>query len=435
MSITDISLLNQDRLLLVCMASAVLLTLILVKQSKRWYIRQFPYHVLGSVVVGVILWTFLWNAYPEDGIPLKLIAWVAIALFALSILFTIKRSPRRLILAGTGAFFTVLLSLLLANGYFQYYPTLGSLFTGSIAQDSSHGMVIETTNHPIAPTINTEISYKAPPDQPATGELTSVVIPGTISHFTPRPEFIYLPPAARTASPPALPVLMLLSGVPGNPGDWKDRLDLQQILDDFAKLHNGLAPIVVVADQTGGDGFTSTGCVNSTRGNAETYLTIDIPMYMKTHYHILSAPQGWAIGGVSDGGACSTVLAIRHPDLFSTFMSLSGETSPSIESKQEAVNSLFNGSMKNFNAYDALIALASKNAPSIYAHTAGWLAIGRDEQQPLVTANRTLFNEAKADNMDMTLATLPGHHGFGLWKRAFTVALPWIAQHLGVTAS
>lgn len=433
MSIADISLINQDRLLLVCNISSVLITLVLMKQTRRWYKTRFPYHVLGSVALGIIAWTFLWHAYPEDGIPLKLIIWVAISLFALSILFTVKRSKGRLAIAGSSAFFMVLLSLLLTNNYFQYYPTLGSLVSGGVAPSATTGIAVETTGHSIAPSASVESSYTPPANQPATGELQSIAIPGTMSHFTPRQEFVYIPPAARTTSPPKLPVLMLLSGVPGNPGDWKDRLNLQTALDDFATQHRGLAPIVIVADQTGGDGFTSTGCVDSTRGNAETYLTIDIPAYMKANYQTFSAPEGWAIGGVSDGGACSTVLAIRHPDIFSVFMSLSGETSPSIESKQEAINSLFNGSAKNFNAYDALLTLQSKHASNLYAHTAGWLALGRDEQQPLVQANRTLFSEAKADNIDMTLETLPGHHGFGLWQRAFVDALPWISHRTGLT--
>ena len=147
----------------------------------------------------------------------------------------------------------------------------------------------------------------------------------------------------------------------------------------------------------------------------------------------MPSPQGWAIGGISDGGACSTVLAARHPELFSTFMSLSGETSPSIESKQEAIKSLFGGSTDQFNKYDANLLFSANNATAIFAHTAGWLAIGRDEQQPLVQDNRTLFENAKRSSIEMVFETLPGHHGFGLWKRAFSDALPWVSQHIGLT--
>ncbi len=434
MSIADFSLLNQDRLILLCITSSALMTYVLLHQTKRWYIRRFPYHLLASTLVGVVVWTILWHMYPEDGIPLKLIAWIAVSLFSISILFTIHRGKQRLIVAGIGAFCTVLFSMLLANFYFQYYPTLSSLFGSTTTQATATGSFIETTNHPLASQTSVEANYISPADQPNQGQLTTTIIPGPISHFTARPSFIYLPPAALSSQKPtALPVMILLSGVPGDPGDWKDRLNLQSAMDVFAAKHKGIAPIIVVADQTGGDGMTSTGCVDSTRGNAETYLTIDVPAYIKSHYDVTAAPQGWAIGGVSDGGACSTVIAARHPGIFGTFMSLSGETSPSIESKQDAINSLFGGSQQAFNAYDAGLLFASKNASSTYAHTTGWLALGRDEQQPLVQANRTLFDEAKKANVDMTLETLPGHHGFGLWKRAFTDALPWVSQHIGAT--
>lgn len=435
MSIADISLLNQDRLIIVCVIGTICMTFVLAHQTKRWYISRFPYHTLGATLIGVVAWTILWHMYPEDGIPLKLVVWVAISLFSASILFTIRRGKQRFFIAGIGAFFTILFSMMLANDYFQYYPTVGSLFgSSSTSQNTINGSTIETTNHASLPLPSIEKGYDTPVDLPNHGALTSVAIPGPVSHFNARQSFVYIPPAALSSQKPAsLPVLLLLSGVPGNPGDWKDRLDLLATMDVFAASHKGITPIVVVADQTGGDGMTSTGCVDSSRGNAETYLTTDVPAYIKSHYNVTAAPQGWAIGGISDGGACSTVIAARHPDIFGTFISLSGETSPSIESKQDAINSLFNGSVQTFNTYDAVLLFASKNASSTYAHTAGWLALGRDEQQPLVQSNRTLFDEAQKANIDMTLETLPGHHGFGLWKRSFKDALPWASRHIGAT--
>lgn len=396
---------------------------------------RFPFHLAGSIAIGGIVWTLLWHQYPEDGIPLKLIAWVSASIFAVSILFTIKRSRQRFIIAGFGTAFTLLLSMILANDYFQYYPTIGSLFGSTTSsQNSLHGSILEMTNHKVALTSVIETSYSAPANLPSQGTLKAVSIPGPTSHFDARQSFVYEPPALATAKQPALPVLILLSGVPGNPGDWKDRLNLQSTLDLFAAKHKGLAPLVVVADQTGGDGFTSTGCVDSDRGNAETYLTVDVPAYIKSHYNVMPSPQSWAIGGASDGGACSTVLAARHPDIFSTFMSLSGETSPSIESKQEAIKSLFGGSLNQFNKYDAHLLFSANNASTVYAHTAGWLAIGRDEQQLLVQDNRTLFEDAKRSSIEMVFETLPGHHGFGLWKQAFGDALPWVSQHIGLTS-
>lgn len=435
MSIADISLINQDRLILICIISSVLVTLVLKSQTKRWFMSRFPWHAAGSIAIGSLVWFLLWHQYPEDGIPLKLIAWVGVSVFVISILFTIKRSRRRFVVAGFAAVFTLLLSMVLANDYFQYYPTIGSLFGSTTSsQNTLHGSILEMTNHKITLGPAIETSYSAPASLPTQGSLMSTSIPGPVSHFSGRQSFVYLPPAMLSSvKPPALPVLILLSGVPGNPGDWKDRLNLQSTMDLFAAKHKGLAPIVVVADQTGGDGFTSTGCVNSSRGDAETYLTVDVPAYIKSHYDVMRAPQGWAIGGISDGGACSTVLAARHPELFSTFMSLSGETSPSIESKQDAINTLFHGSVTDFNKYDAQLLFSAKDASTTYSHTAGWLAIGRDEQQPLVQDNRSLFETAKQNSIEMTLETLPGHHGFGLWKRAFSDALPWVSQHIGAT--
>lgn len=55
------------------------------------------------------------------------------------------------------------------------------------------------------------------PSMPSQGKVFTVDIPNTESNFTARKAMIYLPPAALSDRPPALPVMELLAGQPGSP--------------------------------------------------------------------------------------------------------------------------------------------------------------------------------------------------------------------------
>ena len=55
------------------------------------------------------------------------------------------------------------------------------------------------------------------PSMPSQGKVLTVDIPNAKSNFTARKAMIYLPPAALSDRPPALPVMELLAGQPGSP--------------------------------------------------------------------------------------------------------------------------------------------------------------------------------------------------------------------------
>ncbi len=99
--------------------------------------------------------------------------------------------------------------------------------------------------------------------------------------------------------------------VPGNRSGFAARADA------YARDHDGGAPILVMPDILGGFD-NDTECVDSARGNVETYLTEDVPATVVPR--LSTAPPGpqWAVAGFSLGGMCSLMLALRHPDLFPT---------------------------------------------------------------------------------------------------------------------
>ena len=73
---------------------------------------------------------------------------------------------------------------------------------------------------------------------------------------------VYLPPAYFAHPRPKLPVVVLVSGVPGSPEQWFAEGRAGQALDAFAEDHRGLAPITVAVDANGAT-FKDTLCVDS----------------------------------------------------------------------------------------------------------------------------------------------------------------------------
>ena len=99
-----------------------------------------------------------------------------------------------------------------------------------------------------------------------------------------------------------------------------------------------------------------TECVDSPVGNAETYLTVDVPTAVQQRFGTTPPGRSWALAGLSEGGACAIMLALRHPDLFSTFGDFGGLSGPRVgESDTDTdptVAELFGGSRQEFAAHD-----------------------------------------------------------------------------------
>ena len=134
---------------------------------------------------------------------------------------------------------------------------------------------------------------------------------------------------------------------------------------EFADAHHGLAPIIVMPDENGsfsGD----TECVNSPRGNAETYITVDVPKFMRTHFNASTGKGSIAIAGLSEGGMCAAMLTLRHPDEYPVFADYSGLTSPTVEEAVDppaTIRALFGGSAVGLQPARSALPAAAAEVP------------------------------------------------------------------------
>jgi len=268
--------------------------------------------------------------------------------------------------------------------------------------------------------------WVAPVGMPAHGTVGTVTIPGATSHFAARQAIIYLPPAALVPDPPTLPVVMLFAGQPGAPSDVFTSGQVAATYDAYAAAHNGLAPIVVAADQLGAP-LQNPMCVDSPIGNVATYLTVDVPAWLHKHFRVADGPRYWAVGGYSEGGTCAVQFGSGHPELFGSFVSAVPELQPTIG--PDTVAKGFGGSAATYRAAQPLT-MMSAHAP--YRDT--FAIIGTGVRDVVFTQYaRELSAASRRAGITTQLMIAQGSgHDWNTVRFVYARALPQLADRMGL---
>lgn len=352
----------------------------------------------GAAVGGLVTWVLsdVWGVF---GISLTAVvraadtvAFAALGVAAVNLAGT--RWPRKVV--APGAVLATLLCLgLTINVDFGQYPRLGDALGLTYAQPAAIPA--------LAGAPGALAAWTAPGGLPRAGRVGRVTIPATVSRFPARDAYVYLPPAALGPNPPALPVVVVLSGQPGEPADLFRAARLDVLLDGIASQHAGLAPIVVVPDQLG-DPSENPLCVDGPLGNSATYLTVDVPAWIRTTLPVSTDRAAWAVAGFSQGGTCALQLGAAHPALFGAILDIAGEVAPTLGSVAGTVARGFDGDEAAYRAATPADLLAA-GAP--YADTAAVFVVGERDSQYLATM-RTVSAKAAKAGMAVTTEVSPG---------------------------
>ncbi|MGX7678832.1 alpha/beta hydrolase [Jatrophihabitans sp. DSM 45814] len=441
--IGSISLVHGFLLPLVVALAGVSLLLLLGRRDGAWK-RQLLIGVpITAALVGVVATLVDGFALIPYQFPNSYYFWFGLIILgiAFSIIGWRSFAVGRRTLSAASLVLTVTMAVMLVNAQYQYYPTVASAFGGgahrvSGAQLEEAAAAQDAANREASREELEQARIKLAGGNPAValhGTTLQVPIPGVVSGFNPRDAYVWLPPAWFTQPLRKLPVVELIAGVPGTPADWTRAGFANQTASEFAQAHNGVAPILVMPDANGSDN-ADTECVDSSRGNADTYLSVDVPAYVRSTFDAKTGPDSLAIGGLSAGGMCATMLALRHPAIYSTFADYAGLTSPTVGETvdpQDTINQLFNGSSAAYAAHDPLQLLASKSYPGM----AGWFEVGTEDSGPLA-AQRQLAPLARQAGIGTTAIEVPGGaHNFDFFARAFADSLPFLSYRLGLTGS
>lgn len=407
---------------------------LLIVRDRRYLRRLLPIAAVASavpVVIGYALIEYVLHPFPDPIAP-WIYVLVAVAILAIVLaVMRVVRSKRRRRTAPVALLAGLVIVLAVANtinGLFAFYPTVGSVVGVRDYRevDLSQG-VPGPQPSPVtgAPLIST---WTSPTSMPDDGAVASAAIPGTASQFSARPAEIYLPPAYFADPRPLLPVLVLLAGQPGGPVDWLVGGKLAETANAWAADHNGLAPVVVVADGTG-SAVANPLCVDSAKGNAATYLAVDVPAWIRQNLQVAPDPRQWAIGGLSYGGTCALQLATTHPEVYPTFLDFSGQLEPSDGNRDSTVRNYFDGDAKAFSASNPLDIMASRSFPN----TAGRFVVGADDHTFRDDLHK-VYEAAQQAGMTVTFDEVPGGHSYRVWSVALRESMDWLGNRLGLTA-
>jgi S-formylglutathione hydrolase FrmB len=383
----DISLVGQNIFIVCSIIAAVLCTIIVSRLRKRWYREPGLLLLAAAVLASLGIEELVHAQYRSDKLPT--LFWLMTFPFTFSIGLVIA-SWHRATTTSTAE------SKLLSSSY-----------TGS--NDRS---------------LESDLFGK---NKLFDGQIKSVNIPGTLSHFAARTGYVYLPAIATAPIKVPLPVIVLSAGYPGMPGNWVDS-GLADTMNAFSKIHHGVTPIVFMVDNTGSL-TNDTECVNSPRGNVETYLTSDVPNYIKAHYSVSKNPSQWAIGGLSMGGMCSLMLTLRHPNVYRTFMDFGGESGPEVGNEQTTINTLFNGSQAAFNAHQPPLLLNQHT----YKGLNGFFGIGDSDNPSLISAMKVVNELSLKAGIKTSFLQVGGAHTFNVWQELFADSLPSVSNRIGAT--
>ena len=392
--------------------------------------------VATVLIVALLAWGQARYGWFPAGFPISYYGWAAVPVLAGCTLFSVA-SPlrvRRVIAAALAIPVGLAAGALAINRDYDLLP--------DVVQSDQHTTLQSQPVPPTGPGARPVRSARPgpPPPQrgtreraaghasqagssagmPNSGTAFEVTIPAPISHFAARPAWIWVPPAYLADPAITVPVVMLLAGNPGMTSDWLRAGRAGQTASRYAASHHGIAPILVMPDDNGGFD-NDTECLDSPRGNAETYLTSDVPNFV--HQQLGASLHRWAVAGLSESGTCAAMLALRHPALFAVFADYSGLTSPTPSNwvnPDLAARTFFGGSLTRYHEHDPLWLLAHSPARTV----AGiWVAGSADHGA--VRAQRELIALAAAHGLRTWSQEVPGGgHSFALWSRAFSLSLP-----------
>ncbi len=216
--------------------------------------------------------------------------------------------------------------------------------------------------------------------------------------------------------PGRFPVLYLLHGLSDDHTMWQRRTRIEWYVRDL--------PLIVVMP----DGHRSWYCNQPWPGGLayEDHIYKDVVGYVDQTFPTITSVKSRAIAGLSMGGYGAMMLAMRHPDVFSTAASHSGafqRFSKDVANWPEA-KAIVDGSTKG--AYDCN-ALARKLARGKARLN---LRMDCGTEDFLIEHNRAFHAHLDKLRIAHQYAEHPGTHDWDYWDNHIQETLQFVARHV-----
>jgi enterochelin esterase-like enzyme len=228
---------------------------------------------------------------------------------------------------------------------------------------------------------------------------------------------VYLPPSYRNAAAQdrRYPTLYLLHGSPGSEYDWIEGGKAVQSADTL--IGHGEIPelIMIFSDGNGRSGQTSEwGNSYDGKQRMEDFVAFDLVRLIDQTYRTIPTPGYRAIGGFSMGGFGAMNIAVHHPDIFGSVISLAGYYT--------AEGSIWGQSTSYMRA----------NSPASVLPTdpCAWklrIFLGAaTKDQPYYSDTQHFLLELKSLRLDYTFDLEHGSHTWSVWEAQLYHALIWL---------
>ncbi|WP_354641884.1 alpha/beta hydrolase [Kitasatospora camelliae] len=320
---------------------------------------------------------------------------------------------------------------LVANNYFAFYSSwadlLGTGAEGPVTvqnQLSGRPPGVQQISHEKVRGTN---SVGREPIQ--VGKLERILIPGATTGLATE-GYVYLPPQyfQPEYQDKHFPAAIAITGFPGDAKNLITKLnypgtELQQIRDGKMK------PTVLVLMRPSPAMPRDTECEDIPGGpQSDTYFAKDVPAAIRGSYRVADGPGSFAVMGNSTGGYCALKLAMRHPDVFSAGVSLSGYYHAA---EDPTTGDLFGGSQQRRDEADLDWRLANLPQPQVALLVGG----SREGDGDYYRDTQKFVEAAKGTPTKVSSITLEtGGHNFNTWTRMLPASLGWLGEHLNAPA-
>lgn len=153
------------------------------------------------------------------------------------------------------------------------------------------------------------------------GSLLGGVFPSASAPQPLRSGLLYLPPHFDRSV--RYPVVYLLHGMPGAPGEYASGLDVRGVADRLISTGR-VRPFIAVMPAAG----PTVHYDGEWTGPWERYLVSDVVPWVDRNLPTLATPAGRTIAGLSAGGYGAADIGLRSPQLFGRIASWSGYFHP-----------------------------------------------------------------------------------------------------------
>ena len=231
---------------------------------------------------------------------------------------------------------------------------------------------------------------------------------------------VFLPKGYDPKKAGGYPVILALHGYPGSPASFKALGRFYSGLDEAVESHR-LAPSIVVIPAINPKVTFDSECVDSPRGpKVGTWVTQDVPAFVRGHFNAASDRQSWAAWGYSFGGYCAISTVMRAPTSFAAAVAFQ----PYYRPEFSAAYRPFRTGSAELDSYD-LVLLARTSAPSV----AIWAFA--NEADPFSYPQTNEF--AKAVRKPTSLTAVYGKgggHRLDVWARKIPVSFDWLGANV-----